>query len=489
MREQLIKPKRNNLLQGNSNSQSGLAMSNGRLRLNPSNVYNAANIINNAPQRRNNIYDTHNYRYDDETRIGYHMRNMSKRITLKTGDFDFNKRAYRNDEELKKIRTLIDVYNASGSVQSEINLMKAANDYIMKNTLGTLEDEGGSFSLKKIRHRGRMKMMEDILYQLTMRGGATADAATDNIGRLKGRISSTGFSDSAQKVAINQETQTIYKGKLRNTMEEIKNLYKNGKYSKTMQMIAADVMSRQFKTDTLHATGFSDSKVDTRSRKNVVNVKVNPDDQTARTPEAKSRFMLGTGLHEFTHMAVQDAYRNSDLPVAFTNFESTENIVKEMNRRRKLLGKLSVETYKDFGGKKAPKNWTEIANYAMGRASYGMNNGGNDYYLKSFLTKNTDLQQENQNNPEFLQFLQSERSRLDRIGRVFRAANKNGTVEDFSNTMVEYEAVVPQMLAEYEYAGVNRKSDAYQKLKAVALDSHVRRRIADLINKQYYKNR
>ena len=484
MRKKLVKSKQKNPIAVKPNSSVRPAMPNGMLRLNPSNAYNASNISQ-EPRRTRNIYDPYDYdKYAPGTRNGEHMRNMSKRITLNTGNFNFDKRAYKKDEDLKKIRALINLYNTTGSVYSEISLMEAARDYIVKNTIG---DEGNNYSIKRIQHKGRMKMMEDILYQLTMRNGATADAATDNITRLKGNISTTGFLDADQTKPASPDQQSSHKLRLRSTMDDIKNLYKDNKYSKTMQMIAADVMSRQFETDTLHATGFSDSKVDTRSRKNIINVNAN---DYKGTPEAQRRFLLGTGLHEFTHMAVHDAYRNSDLPVAFTELDMADEVAQEINKRKKLIGKISGSVWKDFNGKKAPKNWSNITDYAMMRANYANNSGANTYYLPAFLQQNAERQQDNQNSPEYQRFLQSEQRKLKNIRNAFSLANNNGTETDYSNVMVEYEAVIPQMLSEFEYAGVDRNSKSYQILKAVALDSHVRRRIADLKNKQFYnKNR
>ena len=49
-----------------------------------------------------------------------------------------------------------------------------------------------------------------------------------------------------------------------------------------------------------------------------------------------------------------------------------------------------------------------------------------------------------------------------------------------TDTMVEYDPVINQMLAQYEHAGGDRDSQYYRELKAEALRSHVNRRVAAL---------
>ena len=96
---------------------------------------------------------------------------------VNTGKFEFNKIGYSFDKKLKEFKRLLDDYNTGGATpEQEIALMKAASDYIGKYSTG-----------RKAKHQGRTKMMEDVLYQLTMKGG-TRGKADANIERISGKV-------------------------------------------------------------------------------------------------------------------------------------------------------------------------------------------------------------------------------------------------------------------------------------------------------------
>ena len=85
----------------------------------------------------------------------------------------FDKRSYQRDADYQALQRLIRNYNYSNSAQNEIALMDAAMSYIQKNSTG-----------KKAVHKGRTAQAEDILYQLSMKGG-TKERADSNVDALR----------------------------------------------------------------------------------------------------------------------------------------------------------------------------------------------------------------------------------------------------------------------------------------------------------------
>lgn len=486
--------------------------------------------------------------------------------TVDTGKFNFGKRSYRKDSELKNFKKLLNAYNTGGGTpEQEIALMQAASSYISEHSTG-----------KRARHKGRTAMMENVLYQLTMKGG-TMDRANANIDRISGKTGQqqiTAIEAQAKKKDIDptaqptQEQQEFITNGAR-TLEDIRGLYNpGGNYSKAMQMVAADVMSRQDKTEMYNVGTVSNAKAfyendptnpNAEHKYYRVNGRVNGTRDDA----------LGTNLHEFTHVASSEAFDNSSIMLTFdpTN-ESSGETKDEMKRRRQKMLQLQQLASQQQGG--PTQSGKKLSDFASERVEYGSGLKANQYISAALGTLSGDIigvEEANQGlaprsipederyayNPKLKDKfeeinqgalrggmldnaatrdrMQTEFDRVNHFGDIFLpefdAYNKskkasalsrelknrktltdeqradkqaqydaikkefdgdipapNAILDELTaigpNTMVEYDSVINQMMAQYENQGGDRDSQYYRNLKAEALNSLVRRRAAEL---------
>ncbi|MBE6910336.1 MAG: DUF4157 domain-containing protein [Ruminococcaceae bacterium] len=376
--------------------------------------------------------------------------------TVNTGDFNFGKFAYRGDKDLAQFKELLDAYNTGGGTpEQEIALMQAASSYIGKHSTG-----------KKAKHKGRTDMMEDVLYQLTMKGG-TKDAADANIDRMKKESTTdTWYEGDKAKEMVDSG---------RSTLDSIRGLYSDDKkYSKSMQMIAADVMSRQGQTS-YNATTVSGAK-----RKFF---KDGPGYMVNGRVTMGENDSLGTNLHEFTHVANGEIFDNSDVLFAFSPDAKAEDVTGEMRKRGQTMKELLAlsgqdnQTGLDLGGK-------NVSSFTDDRAAYATNWKTSQQYIPNYVQRAEKQGAEDPNNPALQSFVASEKGKLGRAKKIFddekAVAAADPDSKEGSDSMVEYDSVINQMLAQYENAGGSKDSQYYRKLKSAALDAHVRRRTAAL---------
>ena len=479
---------------------------------------------------------------------------------VNTGKFEFNKIGYSFDKKLKEFKRLLDDYNTGGATpEQEIALMKAASDYIGKYSTG-----------RKAKHQGRTKMMEDVLYQLTMKGG-TRGKTDANIERISGKVEGAPRPEEGQGKDMEKNKKALFAMRGKQALGNIRGLYDaKGPYSKAMQMIAADVMSRQDKTSVFHATDdSSDAKrIYTSDGQDPEEYHYEVNGRVGRSPEDS----LGTILHEFTHVAGGETFDNSNLFLTYEPEKKGEDTRNEMHRRRQKMMLLQGLAEKDRQG--LQMSGEEFGKYVGGRAEYGsgrktegkyMLDQKNDVIKKLLkldakkagktlpqdinydtvrknlreerpdlaealesgnISKVTDnqasgarfarLRDEWKKLNDFEQIYAVNNERINKANEAFLLKNdlsKKGLSRDEkasikaqlkeiakefgvninkipdpekmiqskgTDTMVEYDPVINQMLAQYEHAGGDRDSQYYRELKAEALRSHVNRRVAAL---------
>ena len=247
---------------------------------------------------------------------------------VNTGGFQFGKRAYLFDSGLRNFKNLLDDYNTGGGTpEQSIALMNAAAQYIDRHSTG-----------EKAKHKGRTAMMEDVLYQLTMKNG-TMQRANDNIDRLKGLA--TGAGKTAE-----EQAQNVARGK--DTLEKLRGLYDpQSGYSKALQMVSAGVMSQQGDTDS-YVSGSSSSA---KSRHEATG---DNSEQTRYTVLGRTNTgendVLGTNLHEFTHVAAGQSFDNTDMFLTYENGTASADVRAEMMRRRARMKELAALGEKDQQG-------------------------------------------------------------------------------------------------------------------------------------------
>ncbi|MGN0688089.1 MAG: DUF4157 domain-containing protein [Oscillospiraceae bacterium] len=449
-----------------------------------------------------------------------------KKVDL--GTFNFNKRAYRDDEDLQKFKGMLDEFNnGEGSAEQEIALMRAASDYIDKNSTG-----------ETAKHKGRTSMMEDVLYQLTMRGG-TKKKADSNIDRLKSVATPMGSREIPDNYIAHMKTEKEkqaarddhaakwdekYK-KGQKTLDGLRKMYhSNGKYSKSLKMISADVMSRQGNTTTYEPGGQSQAKKEYTPDGNggekgsyTVQGRVDMGDNDA----------LGTNLHEFTHVASGETYDNSSMFATYQPGTSHDEVTKEMIDRTRRMKELNDLANSDKKVQNVKMSGKTIQNFTKDRYEYGGQSGDSSLYsktelqyipnFKSKIAKDymkaegaddatlKDSKAVSKKKDELSAMVEERKSGKGNGGelggnqslnRILDDYQKTRDVENLANevresgqsgnasmdTMIEYDSVINQLLAQFEHAGGDRDSQYYRKLKSAAIRNHVNRRAAALKN-------
>lgn len=447
---------------------------------------------------------------------------------INTGKFKFNSFAYRNDEELKEFKQLLDNFNKGGaSAEDEIKLMQSAYSYIDKHSTGV-----------EAKHKGRTSMMEDVLYQLTMRGG-TKDKANANIQRFRDSIVDANEDnyqvsenyinglktqdeiDKKKKEIIGIENNFRNGGRV--ILDNLKNIYdpadaSKNTYSKTLQMITADVMSKQNKTRDYIPGGSSGSS---RYYEQDGNGGENSYYKVLGRVGSGTNDAIGTNLHEFTHVASGEAFNNSDLFSTFEVGANKDDVAKEAIHRTARANELKqLASQQELKGKKL--GFDDLSDYVSGRAAYATSQKYKSQYVPSkknamlvdFLTAEgqkdankefeSSLNEKRKEKPvdEYIREMNAGTRRggiLDNEQTRNRLNDNNSKINNFSDiadylkndekykdqngsmdTMIEYDSVINQMLAQYENGFEDKDSQFYRKLKSAALRSHVQRRAAAL---------
>ena len=435
---------------------------------------------------------------------------------VNTGEFNFDR--YRFDGPLRRFKQLLDAYNeetSGGTPEQEIALMQAAADYIEEHsTKATAE------------HKGRTAMMEDVLYQLAMRDG-TQGKADANINQLK-RIKNVRVPDGAAAAAAGTGYANAAEAEsdADSILEDIRSLYdpESQRYSKAMQMIAAEVMSLQDRTQeyTVKASGGNSSA-------GVLN-RENPGNQSYRVEARMQRLRgnlcrrdaVGTSFHEFTHVAGGESFDNTGLNLSYTAETPHAELLGEISKRHTRLNQLRQLAGSSPNGNEEVNETHHLLDYTRDRADYGSGTYSERYaasalrgIVKTMLPirrnqdDNTQEVETARNHPwdetldvlvprlpEWIADMNSAGSSGISDEAAKRITDDYNNITDFqsltkeadrrhmsADVMVEYDPVINQLFSQYEMSFEDRDSRYYRTLKAAAIQAHVRRRAAALMRR------
>jgi|GEM_PF-3395465 len=344
------------------------------------------------------------------------------------------KRAYRKDENYQTILDLMRQYNsideaenAQAKDQAEIALSKAAMDYIEKASGG-----------KTAKHKGRTAKLEQMLYQLNMRGGVKF-RANENLGALR---TASRQSEASQKLKNGAEE----------TFRHLKGIYNdpNSAYSPTMQMITAGVLADQ---NVGGATAPIYSPQDVRSAASPIFAPGSPGFSGAHNYTIVSRTggsqndAIGTTLHELTHVASGEVYQNAALMNIKADATDEEIRQKALDRVQTSGGIL------DALGTSKVTNLNEqdrsFKNFATDKLSYQVENKLPQYEindrssnLKSFLGRSLESRGKGDQKDNFVPYANNDSMKYllgQRAKPTSYTGDVGGTMEEIKNTLTEGE--------------------------------------------------
>ena len=285
---------------------------------------------------------------------------------LDVGSMEANKRAYRKDEAYQNILGLMRQYNgideaanAQAKDQAEIALSRAAMDYIERASGG-----------KRAKNKGRTAKLENMLYQLSMRGGVK-HRANENLGALREASRKSG-ADQALKNGADQ------------TFQHLRNVYNDPKagYSPTMQMITAGVLADQ------NVGGASEPEfepVATQSAAEVMfgNGSTGYGDNHNYIIQGRAgtdvNDSAGTTLHELTHVATGEVYNNSSGMLAIGKNATDQEVLDKYRQRVKTVEGLYDALQTNKHGVKGvagnrPGAVLSVSNFAKDKLQYAARN-------------------------------------------------------------------------------------------------------------------
>ena len=243
--------------------------------------------------------------------------NMGHQLDI--GSMEFDKKPYKKDADYSNIHRLMQIYNNIDETQDqaaknkiEIQLMNAAMNYIDKAS-------GGD----KVKHKGRTAKLENMLYQLSMKGG-TAQHANENIQKL-------------QTANENSEAAEDVKQGAKNTFKGLQDVYgENSAYSPTMKMIVANVLADQ---DASGASAPSYTPTNSKSAAEPVFENGSTGYDSPHSYEILSHThnslndSMGTTLHELTHVATGEVYNNTGAMFSIGKDASDESVISKIKKR------------------------------------------------------------------------------------------------------------------------------------------------------------
>ncbi len=451
---------------------------------------------------------------------------LPARHKIDARSMNFGKRAYQDDQSYQALQGLIANYNETNSADDEIALMDAAMAYINDNS-----------TQKTARHKGRTANAEKILYTLGMKGDIRrqADANADSLRQA----ASESEQYSQESVAVIDALKDIYQegSGYSSAMRMIAaNIFANQNASGH-----AEAPEFQGNTTTSGASVKFESGAQGYQDKHHYNIQ-------ARTEGTQLNDSIGTTLHELTHVANGEIYQNTDNLISARSDSSPQEYSERRDKRLQALfdiqaaessaktqtianqnnGTQSLKAYtKDrleyAGGQKLGHYMSQKADKLNSDAIHAYQNktGSTNDKIKfrtapfaKMMAGSTDAQEigdttrpadltpnlfdENTRNDlarqskmllQTQKIVNSLKGDLDAPSRqaavqLNEKENQYGDVYG-SNTLVENDSVLNQMLLQYEHAGkqsgkMDTDSLYYRRLKAAALQAHVDRQRAKL---------
>ena len=213
-----------------------------------------------------------------------------------------NKFSYRKDKEYQ---TMYQAYNAyikdKKDPKKKMAAIKAASDYMMHNT--DLSEAAGETNMGAVqKHKGRMAVAEQIMYDLTI-GGDTVAKATENLNLVEKKAQMGGNSGQTEEAA---------RGNLGKGMDTLRSVASGqGNVSKTLETVTAGTLGNHLGVSAMNLTGVTmegtsgvtptyDSKGKVAGKSLKLNTGMHQGGQVGATT-----------LHELTHLANGNIYGNT----------------------------------------------------------------------------------------------------------------------------------------------------------------------------------
>ena len=456
---------------------------------------------------------------------GVQPQPASHKLDIKA--MNFGKFAYRKDDEYKALKPLMENYNANNSPENEIKLIEAAYKYLDAHSTKEVEE-----------HKGRCANVEKIIFQLTMKDD-TVSKALDNITNLSSGVTyDKNLSEEKRHNTTDALTgmkQMIERGSITKQVGETET---TRQMSPIARAAMTGVMADQEKSS-VHAefTSNAQRKYDSIARDSYhtdVNIRSSNDFDDTITSMA----------HEFTHVSVGESFQNTDNFLSHSQSASEKEILDIRDDRERRVAELesSVSTIDEKASKNGytanyvtsdrlpygayydkvkatylPQSIAAICrdmNVLIHPDSSSIYDKIKDQCSKGNFDDVYNLIQEVKSSPyastcknaindcytyinEFRVFADSQAERIESPDYKDKVAYKNSdglsqeekskaihevfiSGQSGSNTVVEYDAVINQMLMNYELKTDDRSSLHYRQLKSAAAGAHVRRHIAKL---------
>lgn len=401
---------------------------------------------------------------------------------LDIAKMNFGKRSYRRDKDYQALQQLMIAYNNSDNdPAAKSALMEAAMQYIDRFSTG-----------KKAVHKGRTAMAEDLLFQLSTDGTQQRDA----------RANLTRFQTGMQVDAHNSEDEQSKRAVMGTALGEMEKILRGSDgYSKAMQMATTGVLSQLGGQVNFTAGG----KSETRRLPGTDHYEIggrafnNPSDS------------LSTTLHEMTHAASGRVYNNSDTFYTVRPDATPEELRQRRDSRTQRMNRIrSLYSEEDTAQSLKPTTFDELrsgwiderARYATSGKTLGEYMPGQRYHaLKTMLeAQGVPLPADPLEKKGFIEChiplydymlmqpmpelpTEVHEALIENQAAHRKVMSTFGPNDTMVDSLVEYDPVVNQTLAEYEYNSSDRESPFYRNLKAAVLRSHVDRQ-KELLRKE-----
>ena len=237
---------------------------------------------------------------------------------LNIAAMDFGKFAYRNDKAYQEIKLYMEAYNASLEQSASTlggkthlaatkKLLDKCYNYIEANTTG-----------EKEQHKGRCENVENVIFQISMAGNV--------LGRAQGNIDRM-----TADLDENDSGRTILKH-----LKEAAEGEGDSHYSKTMNMITANIMAQQ-DTTKYAASGASGASFHQKQEGDKLDYTHDVGARSDISTDAALTDSIGSTLHEFGHVNVSKLYGGNGMFIAAKQkdgqFADANEVSAESKRR------------------------------------------------------------------------------------------------------------------------------------------------------------
>lgn len=229
---------------------------------------------------------------------------------------NFGKFAYRNDKDYQEIKTLMETYNSNLSLSASHtggNLLLANTKLLLKKCFDYIDKYSTG---EKELHKGRCENVENVIYEITMKGG-TILKAQQNLEAMR------GASEDQAKVNM-MATELGY------AVDGSKN-----NYSKTMQMITSEVLASQDATKVTIAESSGAKRHYKQGYDDQFDYDVKVVDRFDKSNAQNYAEAFASALHEFTHVDVNKKFGGNGMCIAGKiNNEDDKRMLKQESDKR-----------------------------------------------------------------------------------------------------------------------------------------------------------